>query len=140
VRERLRRRSLPEADTERVVARLLELKLLDDRSFAEAYVARRSSGRGRLALQQELRRKGVAPALIESALATQGGSEEGRAAVALLRKQAWRFTLTPDADAAEAARVRSRAYALLARRGFAPDAVHAAVDDLFAAFDAGDEP
>jgi regulatory protein len=140
VRERLRRRSLPEADAERVVARLLELKLLDDRAFAEAYVARRSSGRGRLALQQELRRKGVTPALIDAALGTPGASDEGRAAAALLRKQAWRFTLSADADAAERARARSRAYALLARRGFDPDAVRAAVDELFAGSDADDAP
>jgi regulatory protein len=135
VRERLRRRSLPEPDAERVVARLLELGLLDDRAYAENYVERRTATRGRLALQSELRRKGVAQPLIEAALAAESDEGQGRAAAALLRKQAWRFEAATGGDATAAAKARAKAYALLARRGFPPDAVRAAIDDVLPAID-----
>jgi regulatory protein len=130
VRERLRRRSLPEPDTERVVARLLELGLLDDRAYAVAYVERRAATRGGLALRQELRRKGVAADLIDQTVGAHGEADQRRAAVDLLRKQAWRFEVAPGASDALVARARGRAYALLARRGFAPDVVREAVDEV----------
>jgi regulatory protein len=135
VRQRLRRRSLPEDEAERVVSRLLELGLLDDRAYAVAYVERRAATRGALALRQELRRKGVAAELVDRAVGAHGEADQRRAAVALLRKQAWRFEVAPDADDAEAARARARAYALLARRGFAPDVVREAVDEALPAHD-----
>lgn len=135
VRQRLRRRALPEADTERVVARLLELGLLDDRAYAIAYVDRRAATRGGLALRQELQRKGVATELIERAVGAHGEADQRRAAVELLRKQAWRFEVAPGADDALVARARGRAYALLARRGFPPDVVREAVDEALAAHD-----
>jgi regulatory protein len=139
VRERLRRRALPEPEVERVVARLLELALLDDRSFARHYVERRSATRGRLALQAELRRKGVAQEHVDDALGGEGEGEvaQADAAVALLRKQAWRFGAATGRGRAEAAKARARAYALLARRGFAPDAVRAAVDEVLPGDDDG---
>ena len=134
LRARLRRRSLPEADAERVVARLVELGLLDDRAYARDHVERRAATRGRLALQQELRRKGVAEDLIDAAVGVGSDDDQRRAAAALLRKQAWRF-----AAAADAAKARARAYALLARRGFPPDAAREAVDEVLPRVDDGRE-
>lgn len=126
---RLRRRGLGDADADAVVAKLERLRLLDDRAFAEAYVRSRARARGRLALRRDLRAKGVAEDHVDAALVDQDDAAQHAAAVALLRKQAWRFALddarAADPKAAQAA--RGRAYALLARRGFPPDAAAAAV-------------
>jgi regulatory protein len=116
-----------------VVARLLELGLLDDRAYADAYVERRAATRGGLALRQELRRKGVAPDLVDRAVGAHGEADQRRAAVDLLRKQAWRFEVAPGAGEPLLARARARAYALLARRGFAPDVVREALDEALPA-------
>jgi SOS response regulatory protein OraA/RecX len=92
----------------RRVARLQELRLLDDRAYAEAYVRRRRDERGRLALRTELRRKGVAEALVEGVLAGDDDDpgldddQQLRAAAALLAKHAWRFEGRPGAAASGA--------------------------------------
>jgi regulatory protein len=135
VRARLLRRSLPEPDAQRVVDRLLELGLLDDKAYAQSYVERRAATRGRLALRQELSRKGVPQALIDQALATHRDDDERQAAIALLHKQAWRFEAAKGSDRDAAARARAKAYALLVRRGFPPDAVREALEAVLPAGD-----
>ena len=123
VRERLRRRALSDADVERVVRRLEELRLLDDAAFARSYVDAKSSSHGRLAHRQALRRKGVADRVIDEALG-EGVDGDGReAAEALLRTHAWRFAASATAEAG-----RAKAFAMLARRGFPPDAAREAVE------------
>ena len=149
--ERLARRGLDPALCAETVTRLRELRLLDDRSFAEAYVRRRRDERGRLALRTELRRKGVAEALVEGVLAGDDDEpgldddQQLQAAAALLAKHAWRFegrpaaaatsgtgdapTADPDPRAAalDRQRRRARAASFLARRGFTPDIVSGAL-------------
>jgi SOS response regulatory protein OraA/RecX len=151
IAERLARRGLDPALCEETVARLQELRLLDDRSYAESYVRRRRDERGRLALRTELRRKGVAEALVEGVLAGDDDEpgldddQQLKAAAALLAKHAWRFegrpaaastsatgdppTGDPDPRAAalDRRRRRARAASFLARRGFTPDVVSAAL-------------
>jgi regulatory protein len=127
LRTRLERRGLPGDDAEHLVRRLVELRLLDDRAYAEAYVRSRAGTRGRLGLRQELRRKGIGEGLVDDALAERSDDAEAHAAQALLRKQSWRFAAVHGADRAKAAAARGRAFALLARRGFTPDAARAAV-------------
>jgi regulatory protein len=95
--DRLARRGLDPALCAETVARLQELRLLDDRAFAESYVRRRRDERGRLALRTELRRKGVEEALIEGVLAGDDedpgldDEQQLEAASVLLAKHAWRF-------------------------------------------------
>ena len=148
------RRGLDPALCAETVARLQELRLLDDRSYAEAYVRRRRDERGRLALRAELRRKGVAEALVEGVLAGDDDdlglddTQQLRAAAALLAKHAWRFegrpgaaasgagdALAADPDPGAAAldlrRRRARAASFLARRGFTPDIVSSALAHAF---------
>lgn len=150
VTERLRRRGLEPEVRERVVARLQELGLLDDRAYAAAYVRRRREERGRHALRAELLRKGVAESLVDAVLAGDADEpplddrQQLDAAVALLTKHAWRYQAgeasnedaadsaeanAPDAaDAANAQRrARARAMGFLARRGFAPAVASAAL-------------
>ncbi|MDF1522976.1 MAG: RecX family transcriptional regulator [Trueperaceae bacterium] len=134
VRERLRRRSLPEPDADAVVAKLERLGLLNDRAFAEAYVRSRARERGCRALRRELQHKGVAEDVAEGALAPHDDADQAVAARALLRKHAWRFAAADDDPAAVRA-ARARAYGLLARRGFPPDAAQAAVEAALGAAD-----
>ncbi|CAN5829438.1 hypothetical protein BH23DEI1_BH23DEI1_05040 [soil metagenome] len=136
MRVRLERRSLPEADADRVVARLQELDLLNDRAFARAYVRSRTAGRGRLGLARELRRKGVAEDVVDDALADATDEAQGRAAAELIRKQAWRFRDAALDDPERAAAARARAFALLARRGFPSDAARHAVEQVLGEIDA----
>jgi regulatory protein len=136
VHERLRRRSLPDPEADAVVAKLEALGLLNDRAFAEGYVRGRARERGRLALRRELHQKGVAEDVVDGALAPHDDVDQAAAARALLAKHAWRFAVAEGDDARAAQAARARAYGLLARRGFPPDAVRDAVADVLGDDDA----
>lgn len=95
--------------------RLAEVGLIDDTAFAEQWVHERHtySGRGKKALQRELRDKGVAPGAAENALAAvTDEAERGRATDLVRRKLA---TLSRDLDRDKAVR---RLVGMLARRGY----------------------
>lgn len=128
---KLLRRALPGSDAARVVARLEELGLLDDARYAEAYVRSRRSTKGPIALRQELRRKGVSEGHVEAALAAEGADDPVAAAAALLERNAWRFDAVDSDDRERARAARRRAMALLARRGFDIDVVHAALERIW---------
>jgi regulatory protein len=132
-RRRLRHLGYPPSLSDDVIDRLVELGYLDDVAFARAWVESRDRARprGSLALRQELQRKGVPRDTIEEILMARAeamipasGSDdtaealdaEMEAARRLLgrRAMALRRELDPR-------RRRHRAYALLARNGFAPD-------------------
>jgi len=107
------------------VARLSELGLLDDESFARAWVASRDRAhpRGERALRSELARKGIDRELVELVLAgrlgedtpTEADADEIAAGRLLERRRA---ALERVVDPRTR---RQRAYALLARNGFGPD-------------------
>jgi regulatory protein len=107
------------------VDRLLELGMLDDRTFAEAWIASRDRARprGERALRQELIQKGIDRELIDELLEARRTADDGaatepdlEAARRLLGRNA--RTLARVADPRQR---RARAYALLARNGFDPD-------------------
>jgi regulatory protein len=128
LRTRLLRASWPRALVEVAIERLTELGFLDDEAYARAWLESRDRGRprGEHALKTELRRKGVAPAVVEAALEERreetaqdsdvGASADELAAERLLAKRARSMDRLSD----ERAR-RQWAYALLARNGFDPD-------------------
>ena len=105
---------------------------LDDRAFAQAWVESRDRARprGSGALRRELQLKGIERAVVEEVLAARaeagavapagplpaGSSAEHEAGRRLLQRQATRLERETDPR-----RRRQRAYALLARHGFAPD-------------------
>lgn len=69
MRERLEKR-FPQVDREAIIQRLKELEYLNDEAFCEAWVRHRSltSPRGKYALNQELRKKGIDGSLIDQVL------------------------------------------------------------------------
>ncbi len=135
VRRHLRAARFPESLFEQAIARLVELGLLDDRAYAQAWVESRdrTRPRGSGALRRELVLKGIDRETIEGVLggrrdtpeATEFGtgdvgpearSPDERAAERLLQKS--RSALSRVADLRTR---RQRAYALLARNGFDPE-------------------
>lgn len=125
---RLLRRALPAHEAARVIGRLEELGLLDDARYAAAYVRSRRGSQGPLRVRQELLRRGVAEERIEAALAAEGSDDPVDTAAALLQRHAWRFDALESDDPGAARSARRRALAFLARRGFEPDVVHAALE------------
>jgi regulatory protein len=129
-----------------VVVRLTGLRYLDDEAFTRAWVESRDRARprGEHALRRELQLKGVEAALVDEVLDERrdearargdaGGDGEpvgpdAAAAERLLRKK-----LPAILREADPRRRRQRAYALLARSGFAPDVCasvsRAVLDDI----------
>jgi len=110
----LRRRGVPEEAAEAVLGRFAEVKLIDDATFASAWVESRHHGRGLSgrALAAELRDRGVASGDIQAAVARLDPEQEVATARALVasRLAATRGQPTP-------ARVR-RLIGALARKGY----------------------
>lgn len=71
VRRHLRKKNVEDDTIDRVIDRLLELELLDDRAFAQYWVEQRETfrPRSRRALQYELYQKGLDRRIVEEAVA-----------------------------------------------------------------------
>jgi regulatory protein len=113
----LGKRGYPEDVSTRVLDRLTDVGLVDDRDFAEQWVRSRhvNAGKGKRALASELRTKGIDDQLIADALADVDGDAERVRAERLVADKLRREKLTDDADEAKVAR---RLVGMLARRGY----------------------
>jgi regulatory protein len=105
---------------EAAIARLSELRYLDDEAFARAWVESRDRAhpRGEHALRRELQLKGVDRRIVDAVLADRadaGDAPDLAAAERLLARSRAALARVPDPR-----RRRQRAYALLARHGFDP--------------------
>jgi regulatory protein len=110
----LRKREIPDDAAEQVLSRFEEVGLIDDGAFADAWVESRHHGRGlaRRALAQELRTKGVDPALVDEAVARLDSEREEETARDLVARKL-RSTRGLDRDK----RLR-RLAGMLARKGY----------------------
>jgi regulatory protein len=125
LRTRLSRGGFDPDTVDRTVARLTELKLLDDSAFATVWVEQRRAHnpRGAALLRQELRRKGADQQAIADVLeGVELGEEDavaaGRKKARLLRKH-------------EQAEFERRLGAFLVRRGFSWEQARGAVRQLW---------
>jgi regulatory protein len=131
VRRRLTRAGYRADLVDTAVTRLMELGYLDDAEFARAWVASRDRARprGEHALRRELTLKGVDRTAVDAALddrrdaagaspetAPGAGDPDEAAAERLITRRLPALLREPDPR-----RRRQKAYALLARNGFAPD-------------------
>ena len=109
----------PEA-IDAAVERLCEEGWLDDERYAKRFVEdKRTLERwGGERIARDLRKRGVEPELIETALGDRERDEELRAAVEVLREK----LPAPEDD-----RTRDRAWRLLVRRGYEPELAYEAV-------------
>jgi regulatory protein len=125
---------------EEAIARLTDLGMLDDEAFARAWVESRDRARprGERALRSELALKGIERSVVEETIAERGGDDAGAvdraAADRLLAKNLRGIERLADPRAR-----RQRAYALLARNGFAPDICSAASAELVRGLSSVDE-
>ena len=89
---KLRDSGYPKPVAASIVARFVEVELVDDARFAGAWIrTRHCAGYGARRIRQELERKGVAPETIDAAFeesATDGVDEFARASAALGSRQA----------------------------------------------------
>jgi regulatory protein len=114
-----RKRVEPEA-IDHAVAELSEAGFLDDARYARRFAEdkRQLDRWGSERIARELHRRGVAPELIEVAVADQGRETELRTALLLLEQRG----LSASDD-----RERDRAWRLLIRRGYDPELAYEAV-------------
>ena len=116
--ERLVKQGCEEAIAARVVAELLGQGVLDDARYAQNYVTYHAGrGQGPVRIAAELRQRGIAPELIEAALA--GGPDWRALARKVCRAK---FGLQPASSWAE----RARQARFLQYRGFSSDHIRAA--------------
>ena len=113
----LTKRGYPDDVNERVLDRLTDVGLIDDRDFAEQWVRSRqmNAGKGKRALASELRTKGIDDELIADALADIDAAAERVRAEQLVADKLRRERLTDEADDVK---VMRRLVAMLARRGY----------------------
>lgn len=116
---RLREKGFDAELVESTLARLREHGMLDDAAFAESFVRDRVrlKPRGRRSMQQELRRKGVDPALAGDAI-SEVMEGESTSELELARRAAARWRPRAGEDPQSA---RRRLFGFLARRGFGGD-------------------
>lgn len=114
LRARLLKAEVPEAESEQVVAELLEFGYLNDARYAQLFTEdkRALEGWGSTRIARALRDRGIERELIEAALAADADDSGGelQRAVDLL---AQRFPAAPTDR-----RERERAYAMLVRKGY----------------------
>jgi regulatory protein len=105
---------------DQVLHRLAEVGLINDADFAHQWVRSRHehSGKGRRALAQELRQKGIGPAEAEAALAGVSADEERGRAVELVRRKLRSVNTDDLADKAQWEKMIRRLAGMLARRGY----------------------
>lgn len=134
LRRKLIEKGAPKAETDEVIARLLDQKLLDDTDFARQFARTRIAGAGasRIRILQELRRKGVAAEVAEQALEELEEIEglDASASIHRVAEKKWK-TLAKLDDFTR----RRRLYAFLARRGFNPDEIRTAMNAVGAETD-----
>jgi regulatory protein len=125
MRDELQRRVIPQAIAEETLARLKDLRLLDDRAFAESWTEsrQRNSPRGRRLLLAELAQKGIEHEVARESVAAV---DEEDAAVRAGRKRSQVLGKVEYVD------FRRRLGEFLARRGFGWEVCEIAVKRLWA--------
>lgn len=111
---------------DKVLARLEELKYLDDEQYAADYITTRIKlrPRGQFLLARELKIKGISSEIIKKKLTEQNISESEIAKNAL-EKRIRQWEKLPDQKR------REKAFRFLSARGFAQDAIYKAINSCY---------
>lgn len=128
IRDRLQRKGFAPETIDAAVERLLASRLLDDAAFARFWIENRQTcrPRGRHALANELRRKGVNAELVASALNATLVDDETARAETLARAAVRRYT-----DIADYRTFLRRLGGYLQRRGFSAEIILPIVERLW---------
>ncbi len=124
VQRHLERKGYEAVLVKAVIARLQTVELLDDTAFAHYWVEQRETfkPRSRMALQQELRQKGVSRDIIETALSDLDEMDAARRA-ATAKIRSWARLPEPD--------FRKKLGGFLQRRGFHYGIIKEITDELW---------
>ncbi|WP_308190973.1 regulatory protein RecX [Pseudonocardia terrae] len=116
---KLRQRGIADEIADKVLERFDEVGLIDDQAFADAWVRsrHRARGLGRRAIAQELRRKGVAKEIADTALTEVDDAAEEQRARDLVDRRLRTMTVSGPEDRQRAGR---RLLGMLARKGYPP--------------------
>jgi regulatory protein len=121
LRARLERKHVSPEAIDDAVAELEETGFLDDARYARQFAEDKREldrwGSDRIAT--DLRRRGIAPQLIDAAVSSHDRDSELRTALLLLRQ---RYSHAPRDD-----RERDRAWQMLVRRGYTPEIAYDAI-------------
>ena len=120
LKRKLSRRGYSEEQTEAALARLSELRYLDDQSFAVGLVRRRGAVRGPMALSAELAARGVDRVHVDTALAGFDAAAQLAAATRLAERL---YARKPQAGYRD---MLNEVGSKLMRRGFSANVVRAA--------------
>jgi len=128
----LAQRGIPDQVADAVLNRFVEVGLIDDRAYAEAFVVAKHRDRalGVSALRTELRRKGVDEVTVDAAVQALDQDAERERARALISRR----VDSAMGDGVQAA--RRRLIGLLARRGYTADVARQVVDEALADYGA----
>ena len=122
---------MPEPASTKVLDRLADVGLVDDRAFADGYVLSRQRDRG-LAVREisrQLRDKGVDEAVISTAVEGAAGEPEAEVARQLVQRKLRAMTrLAPEAQT-------RRLVGMLARKGYPPSLAFQIVREAVGACD-----
>lgn len=112
--------------TEKVIARLEELKYLDDEQYARDYITTRLKlrPRGQFLLSRELKLKGINPEITTKILNEQN-INESEIAINALEKRMRQWKILPNL------KQREKAFRFLSARGFAQDAIYKAINSCY---------
>ncbi|MGH8823225.1 MAG: regulatory protein RecX [Jiangellaceae bacterium] len=131
----MRRRGVADDVRHTVLDRFGEVGLIDDAMFAAAWVESRHAGRGlaKRALAFELRRRGVEPAVVDTAVSALAPEQEEATARALVAAR------LPGTRSLEPTARARRLAGMLARKGYPPGLAFRVVRDTLAADGIGDD-
>jgi regulatory protein len=124
VKEKLVRKQVAPEIIQQVLEKLENYRFLDDARYAEQYIQSRQRHKGKLALKQELRRKGVDEKLLEGALGELDDEGQLGHATELLQKQ------LPRLKTGDERKSYGKAYAFLARKGFTSDIIRGVLEKV----------
>ncbi|MFH0856008.1 MAG: regulatory protein RecX [Candidatus Omnitrophota bacterium] len=122
---RLKLKKIPEETIKEVVSFLKEKRFIDDNVFAKAWVSSRlKKPLGLRRIKQELMQKGLDKETIEAQIAGVKDYSEGQTVLALARERLSRLKGSDQVTS------KRRVYAFLLRRGFSPEVVIDALNQL----------
>jgi regulatory protein len=127
LKQRLKIKRYPDAMIEEAVVLLTKQGLLNDEQFARLYTNSRIHTRpvGRRQLETELKRKGLAPAVIQKSLEELSDYDEKAAARELVARRFENMTGISNQ------KKKARLFGFLKRRGFSQDVIFAVLEELF---------
>lgn len=134
--ESLAKRGIPDEVAQQVLDRFVEVGLIDDAAYAEAWVRSRHESRGlaRRALVHELRRRGVANDVVQAAVDQLDPDDELATARSLVERK------LPATRGLDRQRRVRRLCGMLARKGYPSSVAFQAVQDAVADDEAADNP